>query len=102
RPTTPVPGAPPPPPAGTAPAPSARAPSAKQSNSGPMAIAPAPEPAAPPARTKMATRTPPAQAASGAYVVQVSAQRTEAEAQSSYQALQAKSPAVLGGRSANF
>ena len=43
-----------------------------------------------------------AQAAGGAYVVQVSAQRTEAEAQSSYQALQTKYPSVLGGRSANF
>ena len=40
--------------------------------------------------------------ASGAYVVQVSAQRSEAEAQSSYQALQAKYPGVLGGRSANI
>ena len=39
---------------------------------------------------------------SGAYVVQVSAQRTEAEAQSSYQALQAKYPGVLGGREANI
>ena len=90
------------PPAGTAPAPSPRAPSAKQSNSGPMAIAPQSEPTPPAARSKIATRTPPAQAASGAYVVQVSAQRTEAEAQSSYQALQTKYPAVLGGRSANF
>jgi hypothetical protein len=81
---------------GTAPAASAKAPAAKQqSGSGPMAIAPQSEPAA---RTKVATRTP-AAVASGAYVVQVSAQRTEAEAQSSYQALQAKYPGVLGGRS---
>ena len=49
----------------------------------------------------MATRTP-APAASGSYVVQVSAQRTETEAQSSYQALQAKYSSVLGGRSASF
>ena len=35
-------------------------------------------------------------------MVQVSAQRTEAEAQSSYQALQAKYSSVLGGRSTSF
>ena len=81
-----------------APAAAARSPAAKQSGSGPMAIAPQSEPSA---RTKTAARTPPAQAG-GAYVVQVSAQRTEAEAQSSYQALQSKYPSVLGGRSANF
>ena len=48
-------------------------------------------------RTKMAARTP-ARAAAGAYVVQVSAQKTEAEAQSSYRTLQQKYPSVLGGR----
>jgi len=80
-------------------APAARAPAAKQSGASPMTIAPQSEPPAP--RTKLATRTP-APAASGAYVVQVSAQRTEAEAQSSYQALQSKYPSVLGGRAANF
>src|SRR6185295_7639837 len=73
------------PPPGTAPAASAKAPVAKQqSGSGPMSIGPQSDPAAPSSRTKTATRTPPAQAAGGAYVVQVSAQRTEAEAQSSY------------------
>jgi len=64
-----------------------------------MAIAPQSDPSS---RTKVAARTPPAQAAGGAYVVQVSAQRSEAEAQSSYQALQAKYPGVLGSRSANI
>jgi hypothetical protein len=80
------------------------APPAKQPTaSGPMAIAPQSEPQPDPtSRTKVAARTPPAQAAGGAYVVQVSAQRSEAEAQSSYQALQAKYPGVLGGRSANI
>jgi hypothetical protein len=78
-----------------------RAPAAKQSGAGPMAIAPQSEPSA---RTKVAARTPApaAPAASGAYMVQVSAQRTEAEAQTSYQALQAKYPGVLGGRNANI
>jgi len=64
---------------------------------GPMTIAPQSEPSP---RTKVASRTPPA--TSGAYVVQVSAQRTEAEAQSSYRALQQKYPAVLGSREANI
>jgi sporulation related protein len=59
---------------------------------GPMAIAPE----APAPSTRTAARTAPA--ADGAYVVQVSAQKTESEAQSSYRALQAKYPAVLGGR----
>ena len=36
------------------------------------------------------------------YVAQISAQRTEAEAQSSYRALEQKYPAVLGSREANF
>ena len=43
-----------------------------------------------------------AAAAACAYVVQVAAQRTEAEAQSSYRALQQKYPAVLGPREANI
>ena len=87
------------PPPGAAPAASAKAPAAmQQSGSGPMAIAPQPDPAA---RTKVATRTP-APAASGAYVVQVSAQRSENEAQSAYQSLQTKYPGVLGGRNASI
>jgi hypothetical protein len=93
------------PPTGSTPAASAKAPPpAKQSNSGPMAIAPQSEPAEPNPRTKLATRTPApaAPVASGSYVVQVSAQRTEAEAQSSYQSLQSKYPSVLGSRNANI
>jgi len=77
----------------------ARAPAAaKQSGSAPMAIAPQSDPGP---RTKVATRTPSAPAA-GSYVVQVSAQKSESEAQSSYRALQQKYPAVLGGREANI
>ena len=67
--------------------------------SGPMAIAPQADPSA---RTKVASRPTRRRARSGAYVVQVSAQRTEAEAQSSYRALQQKYPTVLGGREANI
>lgn len=53
-------------------------------------------------RTKTAARapapTPPSVATRGGYVVQVSAQKSEAEAQSSYRALQAKYPNVLSNR----
>jgi hypothetical protein len=72
--------------------------SAPAKQSGPMAIAPD----HPSSRAKVAARTPAAQAAGGAYVVQVSAQRTEAEARSSYQALQQKYPSVLGSRDPNI
>ena len=75
-----------------------RTPAARQSDSGPMSIAPQPNAS----RSKVAARTPPAQAAGGAYVVQVSAQKTEDEARASYQALQQKYPSVLGGREANI
>jgi hypothetical protein len=70
-------------------------PPATSAKSAPMAIAPQSDPAP---RTKTAARTPAAAAAGGAYVVQVSAQRSEAEAQSSYRALQQKYPALLGAR----
>jgi hypothetical protein len=88
-----------PPPPGTQAAPPARAPAGKQQgNSAPIQLAPPP-----PDRTKVASRTPSSQgAASGSYVVQVSAQRTEAEAHSSYRSLQAKYPSVLSGREANI
>jgi len=69
-------------------------PPAGSARGAPMAIAPQSDPAP---RTKMAARTP-APAAAGAYLVQVSAQKSEAEAQSSYRILQQKYPSVLGGR----
>jgi len=46
----------------------------------------------------MAARSPAVQAAGGAFVVQVSAQKTEDEARVSYQVLQQKFPCVLSGR----
>jgi hypothetical protein len=86
-----------------APPPSASAPTRSIAPSGPMAIAPQPQPQSDPSsRTKVAARTPPAVAAGGAYVVQVSAQKTEAEALSSYQSMQTKYPNVLGNRNANI
>jgi hypothetical protein len=66
--------------------------------SGPMNLAPQADPSA---RTKVVSRST-AAAPAGAYVVQVSAQRTEAEALSSYRAMQQKYPAVLGSRDANI
>jgi hypothetical protein len=90
-----------------APAPAARAPGANA----PLSLSPQadqPAPAAEP-RTRMAAVNPapaPAQPAPGAsggasgggYVVQVSSQRNEADAQASFKALQGKFPTVLGSR----
>lgn len=61
---------------------------------------PAPRTAAitPPAPTRISPNA--AASATGGYVVQVSSQRSEAEAQSSFRSLQAKFPGVLGGRQA--
>jgi hypothetical protein len=106
---------PPPPPAKPAPAAksaaSSRTPpaSANASANAPLSLAPGsqPEPAAEP-RARVATNTPlqtaPAAAASsgagsGGYLVQVSSQRNEADAQASYRALQGKFPGVLGSHS---
>jgi SPOR domain len=76
----------------------------------PMSLAPVaqPAPAAEP-RTRVAATTNPVQtapgsaaagsgASGGGYLVQVSSQRNEADAQASYRALQGKFPAVLGSR----
>lgn len=72
----------------------------------PMALAPAtaaPEPVMPPARVHTTRVPPPATVApEGAYVVQVSAQKTEGDAQASYRSLQQKYPAVLAGREASI
>ena len=55
------------------------------------------------APTRMAATTPapaaPAPSAGGGYVVQVSSQKSEADAQASFRSLQGKFPAVLGSRS---
>jgi SPOR domain len=110
----------PPPAAPAKPAPAARAAAtprtpptaANASANAPMSLVPQqgnqPEPAAEP-RARVATNTPlqtapaPAPAASnsggGGYLVQVSSQRNEADAQASYRALQSKFPGVLGSRS---
>jgi hypothetical protein len=66
----------------------------------PNAAAPAPQPE--PVRTASAPATrnapPTATSANGQYAVQISSQRSEAEAQAAFRALQAKYPSQLGGR----
>jgi SPOR domain len=80
--------------------------SANASATGPLSLAPQgsePPPAAEP-RTRVAASTPTqtepsaAVTGSGGYMVQVSSQKNEADAQASYRALQGKFPAVLGSR----
>ena len=75
-------------------------------NSGPISLEPqSSEPAAaPPARTRTAAAPPPStrsapeatENAAGGFVVQLSSQKSEAEAQSSFRSLQAKFPNELG------
>jgi SPOR domain len=71
--------------------------------SAPLSLVPqGSDPAAEP-RTRVAATSPPQTAPGGAgassgYLVQVSSQRNEADAQASYRALQGKFPAVLGSR----
>ncbi|KRQ98457.1 SPOR domain-containing protein [Bradyrhizobium valentinum] len=81
-------------------APPARNPaSANASANTPISLSPQGDPAQPP--TRMAA-TNPAQAAApagGGYLVQVSSQKNEADAQASYRALQGKFPSVLGPHS---
>lgn len=75
---------------------------ANASANAPMSLAP--QTAQPTAGTKMAAANPadlaPSAAPSGGvgYLVQLSAQRSEADAQASYRALQGKFPSVLGSR----
>jgi hypothetical protein len=71
--------------------------------SAPLSLTPGgaqPDPA-PPARVAAATptQTAPAPSAGGGYVVQISSQKSESDAQASFRALQGKFPAVLGSRS---
>ena len=86
----------------------ARSPSAQPAGNAPLSLSPQaaqPAPAAPAAaepRTRVAATTPepaaPSAGAGGSYLVQVSSQRNEADAQASFRALQGKFPAVLGSR----
>jgi hypothetical protein len=79
--------------------------SATQPANAPLSLVPQgvqPAPAAEP-RTRVAATTAPVQAApsaGGGYLVQVSSQKNEADAQASYRVLQGKFPSVLGSRTA--
>ena len=88
-------------PAARAPAAAAARPpaNANASANAPMSLSPQAQPVEP--RTRVAA-TNPTQAApsSGGYVVQVASQRSEADAQASFRALQGKYPSVLGSRTA--
>jgi cell division septation protein DedD len=94
----------PPPGAPTAPTVPTRNPptSANASANAPLSLNPqggaAPAAAEPPARVAAVAPAPAAAPSSGGFVVQVSSQKTEADAQASYKALQGKFPAVLGSR----
>ncbi len=96
------PAAKPAPAARTAAAPAPRNPSqANASANGPLSLSPQgqPAPAEPPTRVAANNPSqiaPPPGSAGGGYMVQVSSQRNEADAQASYRALQGKFPAVLG------
>ena len=88
----------------TAPAPSAANANASSANA-PLSLSPqgaAPAPAGAP--TTVATNTPvpiaPSASSGGGYLVQVSSQKNEADAQASYRVLQGKFPSVLGSHSA--
>jgi len=92
-------------PAKPAPAPrTAIAPAASSANaSAPLSLTPQGGAQPDPAPTRMAATTPtqtaPPPAAAGGYVVQVSSQKSEADAHASFRALQGKFPTVLGSRS---
>jgi SPOR domain len=100
-------GAPPQAPPSTKPAASAKATSraAAPSGNAPVSLAPdsAQAPAAPPTRVATTTNPPPAApsaaASGGAFLVSVSSQQSETDAQNSYRALQNKFPTQLGSRS---
>jgi SPOR domain len=103
----------PPPPSAAPPRPAPAPKAAPQRNTGPMSLDPQEPAAPPPARTAAApppattqSLQPPAprasaasDAASSGYAVQLSSQKSEAEAQASYRSLQSKYPDQLSDRS---
>ena len=75
--------------------------SANASANGPLSLSPQGGAAPEPAPTRMAANNPvqTAPSAGGGFLVQVSSQKNEADAQATYRALQSKYPTVLGSRS---
>ena len=107
---TPAAVAKPAPTARTAATPARTVPSAANANASaanaPLSLSPqaaqsAPPPAAPPTRVATSAPVPiaPATSSGGGYLVQVSSQTNEADAQASYRILQSKYPSVLGSQS---
>ncbi|MDB5573984.1 MAG: Sporulation related, partial [Tardiphaga sp.] len=76
---------------------------ANASSNGPMSLTPQ-STGTTDTRARVASTTPTQSppGASGGYVVQVASQRSEADAQASFKALQSKYPSVLGSRSAQI
>jgi hypothetical protein len=98
-----IPTSAPPPPAKQPATPAAKPGAARNANASantPLALTPgAPPPDSAPAPARVASTNPaPAASGGGGYVVQVSSQKNEADAQASYRALQSKFPNVLGSR----
>jgi len=77
---------------------SANAPVSLSPQSGQDSAPPASEPRTRVAATNPAQNTPAASADGGGYLVQISSQRNEADAQASFKALQSKFPSVLGSQ----
>ena len=103
-PAKPAPAARTPAPAPAAAAPAQRNPSsANASANGPLSLSPQGGAAPEPAPARMAANNPvqTAPSAGGGYLVQVSSQKNEADAQASFRMMQGKYPAVLGSRSAS-
>jgi hypothetical protein len=92
RTTAPAPAAPPPPARVVRPA-TPVAPGGE-----PMSITPQAAPAPSPRSQTALAAPPPPRANAGDYVVQLSAQKSESDAQASFRAMQAKYPSVLSGR----
>lgn len=92
--------APPPPPKPAPVAVRSNPAAANASINAPMSLAPgAPQAEPAPAPTRLASTNPTGSVSAGGYLVQVSSQRNEADAQSSYRTLQGKYPNVLGAQS---
>jgi hypothetical protein len=92
-------------PSGTAPAPrptQARAQVPTPSGSAPVSLSPQQGSSAAPVRTAAAPAAAAPANGSGGYMVQISSQRSEADAQASYRAMQSKFPTVLGSRTASI
>jgi hypothetical protein len=84
--------------------PAAPAPAPAVNSNAPMSLSPQQAPSAPATRSAALNTAPqdvapPPSAATGGYVVQISSQRSDADARASFKALQGKYPSVLGSRS---